>query len=747
MTHARSEMERRQFLQVSCLAGVGLLVGCSLQAVAAPARGPQPTSGSNAQEIAPNAWIRIGRDDSVTVIVNHSEMGQGIHSGLAMIVAEELEADWEKIRTEHASMDPVYANPKFGVQATGGSTSVNTCWDTLRKAGASTRELLVAAAAATWRVHPRECSAVKGTVVHEPTKRSLRYGQLVDTAAGMPIPKDVRLKKPKDFNMIGKRMGRLDSRAKTLGTAVFGIDVKVDGMLTAAVVHPPTLGGRLKSLDSSKAKSMPGIRHVLSISSGVAVVADRFWQAQKTAAALRIEWDKGPLAGLSSEKISARWKQMAEESGEEIRDDGNVDAAFKNAAKVVEAVYELPYQAHACPEPMNCTAHVREDGCDVWVPTQNQGGVQEIAAALAGLDLDQVRVHTTFLGGGFGRRGDVDFVIEAVEISKEIKKPVKVVWTREQDVRNDHFRPAAYQLVRAAVDAEGALTAFDHSIVCPSYMDAMIDTLAPAVMPRWLPRPLKNVAASVAAPIVKRSRSGKAAAGGASDIPYAIDNFRVRFIKDDPGIPVGAWRSVANSRNAFVVESFVDELAVRSGKDPVQYRCDLLGKSPRHRKVLELAAKKAGWEKRLPGGIHRGVALHDFHHTAVAMVAEVSVDDNGSVRVHRVVCAVDCGTVINPKNVEAQIASGVAFGLTATLKGEITIKDGRAEQSNFDDFPLLTIAEMPVVQVHIVPSTAPPTGIGEVGVPPVAPAVANAVFAATGKRIRKIPITRKDLVG
>ncbi len=747
MDETQCGMKRRQFLQVSCLAGAGLLVGCSIQDRAASAQEPQLSSGKSLEQIAPNAWIRIGRDDYVTVIVNHSEMGQGIHSGMAMIVAEELAADFDKIRTEHASMDPVYANPTFGFQMTAGSTAVRTCWEALRTAGATTRELLVSAAASTWGVPLTECRAQNGKVIHKPTKRSLRYGELVQKAAGMPIPETVPLKKPKDFKIIGKRMGRLDSRAKTLGTAVFGIDVKVHGMLTATVVHPPTLGGRLKSLDSSTAKSMPGIRHILPISSGVAVVADKFRQAQKAAAILRIEWDSGPLAGLSSEKIMAKWKKLAEESGEKICDDGNIDAAFKKAAKIVEAVYELPYQAHACPEPMNCTAHVRREECEVWVPTQNQGGVQEIAAAMTGLEMDRVRVHTTFLGGGFGRRGELDFVIEALEISNKLKVPVKVVWTREEDIRNDYFRAAGYHILRAGLDQNGKPKALNLKLVTYTFLDDFIDINAPAILPRWLPRPLKNVVASMAAPFVKRAESGKAASGGLANVPYEIENFRVRYIKDDPGIHVGAWRSVAYSRNVFVMESFLDELAVRAGKDPLQYRCELLGKSPRHRAVLTLAAKKAGWGIVSPKGIYRGIALHDFYDTAVAMVAEVSVNQKGSVRVHRVVCAVDCGTVINPKNVEAQIAGGVAYGLTATLKGSITIKDGHAEQSNFDDFPLIKFNEMPPVEVHIVPSIAPPTGIGEVGVPPIGPAVANAVFAATGKRIRKLPIMSEELIG
>lgn len=747
MSKAVFDQGRREFLQVSCIAGVGLLIGCSIRANAADTTKPQTKPDSNLKPLAPNAWIRIDTKGTVTVIVNHSEMGQGILTGLAMIVAEELDADWTKVRTEPASMDSVYANPIFGVQATGGSTSTSTCWEDLRQAGAATRELLISAAAATWKMPGRECSADSGKVIHQPTGRILEYGQLVEKAAGMPVPDKVRLKSRKDFKILGKPVPRLDTLAKTTGTAVFGIDVRLKGLLTATVVHPPVIGGKLKTLDASKARSLKGVKHVLPISSGVAVAADTFWHAKKAAERLVVTWDNGPLAGLSSDKIMAQWAESAKQSGDTIRDAGNVESALKGAAKVIEAVYELPYQAHACPEPMNCTAHVTQDGCDVWVPTQNQGGTHEIAAALTGLDLDRVRVHTTFLGGGFGRRGYVDFVIEAVEISKAVKAPVKVIWSREDDIRNDRFRPASYQVVRAGLDAKGKLTALHHRSVCSSFMDGMVDMLASAIMPRWLPRFAKNAAAAVAAPVVKHFRSGKAAVEGASDIPYAIDNFLVEHIKGDPGIPTGAWRSVAYSRNTFVVESFIDEIAAAAGKDPLKFRRDLLGKSPKHRAVLDLAARKSRWEESPPEGIYRGIALGGFHDTAVAMVAEVSVDGKGQVKVHRVTASVHCGTVINPKSVDAQIAGAVAFGLTATLKSSITIKDGRAEQSNFHDFPILTIDEMPLVDVHIVPSTAPPTGIGEAGVPTVAPAVANAVFAATGKRIRSLPIKQRDLTG
>ena len=742
------EASRREFLRVSFIAGVGLVVGCSFPDTApASSDSAHSATAKGSLELAPNAWIRINQGGAVTVVINHSEMGQGILTALSMVVAEELEADWSTVRTEMASMDPVYANPAFGVQATGGSTSVRTSWEVLRKAGAATRELLIAAAASEWGVPARECRADRGKVVHEPSGREAPYGMLVEKASGMPVPDKIPLKKQRDFKIIGKRMPRLDTGEKTQGRAVFGMDVRLQGLLTATVIRPPVFGARLKSVDSSKARSMPGVRHIVPISTGIAVVADRFWQASKASEALQVEWDPGPNANLSSKGIRARWVDLVKQSGDPVRDEGNVDRAMKNAAKVVEAVYELPFQAHACPEPMNCTAFVREDGCDVWAPTQNQGGTQEVASAITGLSLDRVRVHTTFLGGGFGRRGDVDFAVEAVELSKAVKAPVKVIWTREQDVRHDHFRPASYHVVRGGLDGNGRPVAFDHRFVCPSYMDGTIETLAPAIMPRWLPRFMKNAIAYAVVPIAKYAKSAESAASGAATIAYAFDHLRVEYIKDDPGIPTGAWRSVANSRHAFVVESFMDEMAAASGKDPLQFRMELLKNAPKRRNALRIAAERAGWDKKPPAGIYRGIAVHDFHDTPVAMVAEVSVDRAGNVKVHRVVCAVDCGTVINPKTVEAQMAGAIAFGLTATVKGSITIEKGCAEQSNFDDFPVLRMDEMPGVEVHIVPSTAPPTGIGEVGVPPIAPAVANAVFAATGKRIRKLPITRQDLAG
>lgn len=741
MSERTAELRRRDFLKVSFIAGVGLLVECYLpdSMHAADAHAAETKSGKGSFQ--PNAWLRIGTDDTVTVMVNHSEMGQGITTALSMLIAEELEADWATIRPAIAPAESVYKNPAFGVQATGGSTSVLTCWDTLRQAGAVAREMLIAAASKSWGVASSECRAIEGSVVHNPSGRKLRYGALIAKTAGISVPTNVRLKDLKEHKLIGKPVGRLDSRLKAEGKAVYGTDVTLPNLLVAAVLHPPVLGGKVQSFDAKKAKSIRGVRHVIRVGKGIAVVADNFWSAKKAAEALEVKWDSGKNANLSTEQIRTRWKELAKQGGVIVREDGYAEGAFKEATQILEAVYELPFQAHGCPEPMNCTAHVRSDGCDIWVPTQNQGGTQEIAASITGLDLDRVRVHTTFLGGGFGRRGDVDFVAEAVEISKTVKGPVKMMWTREVDIRNDHFRPASYHLVRAALGKNRKVLAFSHALVGPSYMDPIVETMAPAIMPGWLPRPVKNAVAGAAIPVVKYFRSSEAACEGGTAKEYAIENVRVEYINDDPGVPIGAWRSVAYSQNAFVVESFMDEIAIASGRDPYELRYELLAKSPRHRGVLKLAAEKAGWGNKLPQGIFRGIAVHAFHDTPAAMVAEISIDPKTGVRVHRVVCAVDCGVVINPKIVEAQMVGGIAFGLTATLKSKVTIEKGRARQSNFDNFPLLRMNEMPKVEVHIVASTHPPTGIGEVPVPPIAPAVTNAIAAATGKRFRTIPVT------
>lgn len=741
MSERTAELCRRDFLKVGFVAGVGLLVECHLPGGmhAADALAADKQGGKGSFE--PNAWLRIGADDIVTVMVNHSEMGQGITTALAMLIGEELEVDWATVRPAIAPAEPAYKNPAFGVQATGGSTSVQTCWDILRQAGAVAREMLIAAASKSWQVAASECRAIEGSVVHDPSGRRLRYGELVGKAAGMPAPSHVRLKKPGEYKLIGKSFGRLDSRIKTEGRAIFGTDVTLPNLLVATVLHPPVLGGRLQSYNAGKAKALKGVLHVLRVGTGIAVVADTFWAAKKASDALKVKWDAGDSINLDMQKIRARWTDLAKQGGERVRDDGNVEEAFRQAARIIEAVYELPFQAHGCPEPMNCTAHVRSDGCDLWVPTQNQGGTQEIAAAITGFDLDRVRVHTTFLGGGFGRRGDVDFVAEAVEISKAVNAPVKLMWTREEDIRNDHYRPASYHVVRAGLGKNGKLLAFSHVLVGPSYMDPIVETMAPAILPGWLPRLVKTAVAGVAVPLVKYFRSSEAACEGGTAKEYGIKNVRMEYINDDPGVPIGAWRSVAYSQNAFVVESFMDEIARAAGKDPYEMRYALLANAPKHRGVLKLAAEKAGWGNKLPEGVFRGIAVHAFHDTPAAMVAEISLDRKSAVKVHRVVCAVDCGIVINPKIVEAQMVGGIVFGLTAALKGKVTIEKGRVQQSNFDNFPLLRMDEMPKVEVHIVASNHPPTGIGEVPVPPIGPAVTNAIAAATGKRIRTIPVT------
>ena len=737
------DMDRREFIKATFVAGTGLVVASYLPVQVRHAHAKTSVYGEGI--LKPNAWIRISEDDYVTVIVKHSELGQGITTASCMIVAEELEADWSRMRAEMAPVAKVYRNPEFGVQATGGSTGVKTSWDALRQAGAATKELLISAAAQQWNVLPSECAAEKSRVFHRPSGKSLRYGQLLERAATIAVPKKPLLKKQRNFSIIGKPYHRLDTRQKMKGETLYGIDIQMPGLLTATVLHPPEIGGRLRSIDDRRAKTVKGIKGIIPIDSGVAIVAETFWQATKAVDVLNITWESSSKKKLSSDGIMSHWAELIKQEGETIRKEGDFKEAMNTAPKKLRAVYELPYQAHACPEPMNCTAHVLSDRCDVWAPTQFQESAREVAVRITGLDPESVKIHTPFIGGGFGRRYMPDYVAEAVEISKKMNAPVKVIWSREEDIRNDCFRPAFYNVVEAGLDAQGIPVAWMHKAVGPAQMDGIVATAAPSMVPGWLPQTVKYGVARIVAGLAKRFMTPERTMDGSATMKYGIDNILIEYIKDDPGIPVGPWRGVANTRNAFVVESFIDEIAAASGQDPVSLRLQLLKGTPKHLNVLKLAAEKAGWGRRLPGGRYQGIAVHAFHDTPAAMVAEVSVGRDGQVTVHRVVCAVDCGTVINLKSIEAQLAGGIAFGISATLKSSVSIKDNRIQESNFDDFPILQINEMPRVDVHIVKSTEPPAGIGEVGVPPIAPAVTNAIFAATGKRIRKIPVDPAEL--
>jgi isoquinoline 1-oxidoreductase subunit beta len=713
-----SIVNRREFLKKGAAGGAGLVVGFYL---------PSDSFGDQAQEQekkAPNpfnAWVHIAPDDSVTVLIDKSEMGQGIVTSLAMLLAEELEFDWKKIRTEFAPAAPVFFNPLFGLQGTGGSTSVRASWGPLTKAGAAAREMLIAAAARKWNVEPSECYAENGAVVHTATRKRLGYGALVVEATGLPVPANPKLKDPKDYKYIGKPVKRLDTPAKVNGKAGFGIDVRLPDIQHAVVARCPVFGGKVKSFDDSKAKAVRGVKQVLQISSGVAVIADNTWSAMQGRRALQIEWDEGLNAAVSSESIRKLYLERVEQAGAIARKDGDADAALASAAKKIEAVYEVPFLAHATMEPMNCAADVRPDGCDIYAPTQFQTFAQMTGAKITGLKTEQVRVHTTFLGGGFGRRAEQDFVAEAVEISKGAGAPVQVTWTRDDDIQHDLYRPAVYSKLAAGLDADGWPVAWKSRIVSPS------------IMSRFFPGSVKN-------------GLDDTSVEGQANSKYGIPNFLVEYVLTETGVPVGFWRSVGNSQNGYIAECFVDELAKAGGKDPFEFRRKLLANAPRHRGVLELAAAKAGWGQPLPAGHTRGIAVVESFGSFVAEVAEVSVNrGSGEIRVHRVVCAVDCGRYVNPDTIAAQMEGGITFGLTAALKGQITIDKGRVQQSNFHDYEMLRLNEMPKVEVHIVPSNEAPGGIGEPGTPPIAPAVCNAIFAATGKPIRRLPIRAEDL--
>jgi isoquinoline 1-oxidoreductase beta subunit len=713
-------LSRRNFLKTGLLAGGGLLLGVSI-----PARGAQGAVASPSSEtFVPNAFLRIGKDGGVTIIVNKSEMGQGVYTSLPMLVAEELEADWAKIRVEAAPVDPAYNHALWGaIQGTGGSTSVRSEWERLSKAGAAARMMLVAAAADVWKVKPETCRAEKGFVFHGPTKKRLSYGQLAQRAGRMKVPEEISLKNREDLKIIGKPMKRLDTPEKITGRAVFGMDVKIPGLLTTVIARPPVFGGKVKNVNTDKARAVPGVKAVEVIDAGVAVAAESFWEANLGRDALEITWDDGEGGKISTESLRKEYAALARTPGAVARKEGDPEQAFSKASRKVTAEYEVPYLAHACMEPLNCVVDLRAEGCEVWTGTQFQTVDRNTAAQVAGLKPEQVQIHTTFLGGGFGRRANPksDFVAEAAQVAKAVKKPVKVIWTREDDLKGGFYRPMWYSRLAAGLDEQGNLIAWHHTIVGQSIL-----------------------AGTAFAGMIKDGID-TTSVEGAHNLPYSIPNLLVDLHTPKVGVPVLWWRSVGHSHTAFVVESFLDEVAQAAGKDPYEFRRSLLAKRPRDLAVLETAAQKAGWGKPLAKGRARGIAVHESFGSFVAQVAEVSVDPKGKVRVHKVVCAVDCGRIVNPDTIKAQMESGIAFGLSAALYGEITLKDGRVEQSNFNDYPLLPMSEMPAVEVHIVPSQEKPGGVGEPGVPPIAPAVGNAIFSLTGKRIRRLPIGAEEL--
>ncbi len=706
-------LTRRTLLKGGLTLGAGLVIGFELP-LSRQARAQQPGM------FAPNQWLKIDRDGIVTITNSVPEMGQGSMTTMPMIVADELDADWGKIKVEQAPANPaLYANPVTKTQSYGGSRGVRDHLEMWRKAGAAARTMLKQAAAQEWGVPESEVDTEPGTVIHRPSGRKLMYGQLVDRAAQLPVPQDPKLKTKDQFRYIGKEgIARLDIPLKTDGKAIYGIDVKVPGAQVGSIERCPVFGGKVETFDASAAKAIKGVSHVVQVTNGIAVVGDSFWSVMKGRRALKVKWNEGPLANLSSAEITRGYQDLAKQPGQVARKEGDAEKVLGGGGKVIEAVYQVPFLEHACMEPMNCTASVKADRCEVWVPTQNPGGHQALAAKITGLPLEKVTINTTLLGGGFGRRGEPDFVTDAVETSKAIGGPVKIIWTREDDLQHGFYRPATYNVFKAALDAQGTPTAWWNRIVGPGILIQKGRAPAGSIDP--------------------------AAVEGARNHPYDIPNILVEWKEKDFGVPVGFWRSVGSSQNAFITESFIDELAHAAGKDPYEYRRALLGKAKRHKTVLETAATKANWGAPLPAGRARGIAVAFSYGSYAAHVAEVSVTPDGQLRVHKLVCAIDCGIAVNPDQVRAQMEGGAVYAMTG-LFDQITLEKGRVQQSNFHDYPMLRIAEAPVVETHIVDSGEAPGGLGEPGVPPVAPSICNAVFALTGKRIRTLPIRPEDL--
>jgi isoquinoline 1-oxidoreductase subunit beta len=712
-----SPASRRGFLKAAAATAAGLTIGFHWSGPLSRALADTP------KDFAPNAFLRIAPDNSVTVIAKHLEMGQGSYTGLATVIAEELDADWAQIRVESAPADASkYANLVFGtMQGTGGSSAMANSWMQLRHAGATARAMLVTAAATEWNVTPASLMVERGVVHHAPSNRQATFGELAGKASSLPVPNDAPLKDPKDFKLIGQKLPRVDIPGKTNGTAQFTIDVTFPNMLVAVLQRPPLFGATVKSFDPSAAKAVPGVVEVLQVPRGVAVVAKSFWAAKQGRDALKVEWDDSKAERRSTAAILARYRTLAEQPGMPARKDGDVAAALSGAAKVVTASYEFPYLAHAPMEPLDAVVKLDANGCEIWAGDQFQTVDQANAAATAGLKPEQVKIYTLLAGGSFGRRANMgsDYIVEAVSVAKALGAngtPVKLQWTREDDIRGGLYRPLYLHRLEAALDNNGKLVGWQHRIVGQSIM----------------------AGTAFAAVMVKNGIDGTSVEG-AANLPYAVPNMSVELNTTETGVPVLWWRVVGSSHTAYATEAFIDEIAHAAGKDPFAFRQAMLEHHPRHKAVLELAAKAADWGSPLPKGKGRGIAVAEAFGTYVAQVAEVTVAPDGKIKVDRVVCAVDCGTPINPDVITAQMEGGIGFGLGAALYGAITLKDGKVEQTNFDAYQVLRIDEMPKVEVHIVPSPEAPTGVGEPGVAPIGPAVANAVFAVTGKRLRVLP--------
>ncbi|MFC3149813.1 molybdopterin cofactor-binding domain-containing protein [Litoribrevibacter euphylliae] len=738
MNTSKKGLSRRDFMKVSALSGGGLLLagylsGCTNKLV------QDPESGVLSWKA--DAWLKMFNDGQVEFTLDRVEMGQGTYTGITTLLAEEMDVDPESIRVVFAPAATEYRNPDYGLQLTGGSNSISSSWQPIRETGASVRYLMKKAAARIWKVDISQCDTNKGQVILTGSNKQIAYEKLLSLAVKESLPWDIPLKDPSQFKYIGKTSKRLDSPLKSTGQANFGIDTQVEGMAFASVARCPVIGGGVTSFDATKAKQQPGVKDVVQIESGIAVVADSYWRAKKAKELLDIVWDEGANANLSTEGVFRQYREAADQDeGDSRRDEGDFNALTQSGqGRSVVAEFEAPFLAHATMEPQNCVARVTEDRCDIWAPTQAPDVAQVAVAKVTDLSLDQVHIHTTFIGGGFGRRLTQDFVAEAAEISTKTGLPVKLVWTREEDTQHDIYRPASFHRLAAVLSDQGELTGWQHQIVCPKILSWYVWDAAPAQFP-WAPKFMYNTLAE----------TGLAGEGvlapedhspfeGAESYPYQLPNIDIRYTHADAGVPVSYWRSVGHSQNAFIVESFMNELAHEAGQDPYQFRRNLLKNEPKALKVLDRVVELSGWKNTPSAGIHRGLAVHKSFGSWVAQVAEVKVQGS-QYQVEKVYCVVDCGMVVNPEIVTEQMESGIIFALTAAKYGRIDIENGRIKQSNFHDYQILRMNETPEIEVDVISSADAPTGVGEPGVPPLAPALADALFSATGQRLRTLPL-------